>query len=140
MLGRDTVLSGPYEDDPALMGLPHGKLNRDPSAPGLNQYTPKSKLLKEAWPLSQAIKIEYGDGKVLTKVYPPQAMRLSVGSYMKHSINGSMSDIRSLRSRDAAILGQMSIKASDYLLQESLRESIKESIRESTEKPELPRF
>ena len=34
----------------------------------------------------------------------------------------------------------MSFKASDYLLQESLRESIKESIRESTEKPELPRF
>ena len=122
------------------MGLPHGKLNRDPSAPGLNLYTPKSKLLNKAWPLSQAIKIEYGDGKVLTKVYPPQAMRLSVGSYMKHSINGSMSDIRSLRSRDAAILGQMSIKASDYLLQESLRESIKESIRESAEKPELPRF
>ena len=122
------------------MGLPHGKLNRDPSVPGLNLYTPKSKLLKEAWPLSQAIKIEYVDGKVLNKVYPPQAMRLSVGSYMKHSINGSMSDIRSLRSRDAAILGQMSIKASDYLLQESLRESIKESIRESTEKPELPRF
>ena len=67
-------------------------------------------------------------------------MRLSVGSYMRHSVNGSVSDIRSLRSRDAAILGQMSLKASDYMLQESLRESIKESIRESTEKPELPRF
>ena len=30
----------------------------------------------------------------------------------------------------------MSLKASDYLLQESLRESIKESLRESAEKPD----
>ena len=140
MLGRDTVLSGPYEDDPAIMGQPHKKLERDPSVPGLNLYTPQTKMLKDAWPLSNTVKIDYGDGKVLTKVYPPQAMRLSVGSYMKHSAHGSMSDMRSLRSRDAAILGQMSLKASDYMLQESLRESIKESIRESTEKPELPRF
>ena len=62
-------------------------------------------MLKQAWPLYQGIKIEFGEGKVLNKVFPPAAMRLSVGSYMKHSVNGSTSDIRSLRSRDAAILG-----------------------------------
>ena len=50
-------------------------------------------------------------------------------------------DMRSLRSREAAILGtQMSIKASDYLLQESLRESIKESLKESALELELPMF
>ena len=72
----------------------------------MNLYTPKSPQLKEAWPLSNAVKIEYGEGKILNKIYPPAAMRLSVGSYMKHSINNSISgDMRSLRSRDAAILG-----------------------------------
>ena len=34
----------------------------------------------------------------------------------------------------------MSFKASDYLLQESLRESIKESLNERSEQPQLPRF
>ena len=100
------MLSGPYEDDPALVGRYERKLDRDASIPGLNLYAPVSKMLKQAWPLYQAIKIDYGDGKVLTKVYPPAAMRLSVGSYMKNqSMNGSTSDMRSLRSRDAAILG-----------------------------------
>ena len=65
-------------------------------------------------------------------------MRLSVGSYLKHSANCSISDVRSLRSREQAILGsQMSFKASDHMLQESLRDSIKESLKESAEKPDL---
>lgn len=52
-----------------------------------------------------------------------------------------MSDMRSLRSKDAAILGSMSIKASDFMLQESLRESIKISLRESAKEiNELPIF
>jgi len=35
----------------------------------------------------------------------------------------------------------MSLKASDYMMQGSLRESIKESLKESADKgPELPKF
>ncbi len=49
--------------------------------------------------------------------------------------------MRSLRSKDAAILGSMSIKASEFMLQESLRESIKVSLRESAKEiNELPIF
>jgi len=66
---------------------------------------PKSPLLKDAWPVNHAVIIEFANGKVMSKVYPPAAMRLSVGSYMKHSVNGSISDMRSLRSKDAAIFG-----------------------------------
>ena len=49
--------------------------------------------------------------------------------------------MQSLRSRDAAILGsRMSMRASDLLMQESLRESIKQSLRESAKELDLPVF
>ena len=51
----------------------------------------------------------------------------------------SMSDMRSLRSREAALLGNHnSVRASEHLLQESLRESIKESLKESAIDLDLP--
>jgi len=88
-------------------------------------------MLLKVWPLADAVKIEYAKGKVVSKVYSPGLAKKKVYNF-KRSANYSLSDARSLRSREAAILGsRMSDRASDLLVQESLFESIRESLRES---------
>ena len=57
------------------------------------------------------IKIEYGEGKVLGKLYAPSGKGVSIqtpnSQHLKNlkSEISAMSDVRSLRSREAAILG-----------------------------------
>ena len=46
--------------------------------PGQGLYTPKSTILKQNWPLLNDIKIEYGEGKVLSKLYAPSGKGISV--------------------------------------------------------------
>lgn len=128
--GSEIIISCPIE----------GITEPDEVYPGQELYEPKSTLLKQNWPPNNTFKIEYGDGKVLTKVLPPPNAVRS-GQFRLGTMGDSNEDIRSLRSREAAILGtQGSVKATDYLLQESLRESIKESLMESALELELPIF
>lgn len=73
---------------------------------------------------------------------PPAFVRASAGSYInRQSMNASIDDMRSLRSREAAMYqSKASMKASDFFLQESLRESINESLKETAHYMHLPIF
>ena len=64
------------------------------------------------WPFLNDIRIDYGDGKVIGKLYAPSGKATSIQTpnnqnlmHLKSEIS-ALSDIRSLRSREAAILGQ----------------------------------
>ena len=136
---RETTLSvGNSGDNQSLNGDEH-------TLPGTTLYKPRSELLRKAWPLHDTVFIEYAHKQVISKVISPQIIRKSAMSNAaaaaRQSANYSISDVRSLRSREAAILGsRMSMKPSDYLLQESLRESIRDSLKESANYMKLPKF
>ena len=108
--GRETALSADLTaDNHSVDGVavsPFGAI-----------YKPKSELLVKKWPIGECVLIEYADKQVISKIYSPSIIRKSAGSHLKHSANMSMSDMRSLRSRDAAIIGsRLSVKASENLL------------------------
>ena len=104
-LGRDTILT-----DHALSFDTSN--HKTFPMPGQGLYTPKSTQLKMNWPFLNDIRIDYGDGKVISKFYAPSGKATSIqtpnGQHLMHlkSEISALSDARSLRSREAAILGQ----------------------------------
>lgn len=80
-------------------------------------YEPQSKKMQERWPMTDSVKIEYDKGKIVSKVYATSLIRDGAASRLKASINLSMSESGSLRSKEAAILGsRMSCRQNDVLL------------------------
>ena len=68
-------------------------------------YEPQSKKMKEYWPLCDAVKIEFDKGKIVSKVYATSLLKEGAPSRLKASINLSVSESGSLRSKEAALLG-----------------------------------
>ena len=95
-------------------------------------YKPQSKKMQERWPLGDAVKIEFEQGRVISKAYATSFL-IEGASGFKPSVNYTMSESGSLRSKEVALFGthHFSNHNNDALLQESLQQSINASIRES---------
>ena len=94
-------------------------------------YKPQSKKMQERWPMGDAVKIEFEQGRVISKAYATSFLKEGASGF-KPSFKYTVSESGSLRSKEVALFGShFSNHNKDALLQESLRESINASIRES---------